>query len=147
MSLENDLKALEECRRKIHSLQIEEASIRESETKLKSSLSLLRKGFHRNVYEGAEYYWVSSFTGVADSEREMDELRLNSERERRLLSDLGTHKAMLESELGRLAQEVRFNSERNLQDNVKRKEIEVFRQSTISTFFHLFSHYSYRHRF
>ena len=64
-------------------------------------------------------------SGISDSERELDELRIGNEKERREIADLKTQKAILEGELGRLGEEIRFNSEQNLHDSIKRKEIEV----------------------
>jgi predicted nucleic acid-binding Zn-ribbon protein len=127
--LENELKTLDETRRRIHSLQLEEASTRESETKLTHSLTALRKSEAqrdnplRSFVTENDVPWL--FLGIAEAERELDELRSGGERERRALADLSTHKAMMESELARLNEEIRFSNERNMHESSKRKEIEV----------------------
>ena len=66
------------------------------------------------------------YIGITDAERELDELRISSEKERRVISDLKTQKTMLEGELGRLSEEIRFNTEQNLHGAMRKSEIEVY---------------------
>ena len=63
--------------------------------------------------------------GITDAERELDELRISNEKERRVIADLKTQKTMLEGELGRLSEEIRFNTEQNLHGAMRKSEIEV----------------------
>lgn len=71
------------------------------------------------------YHFTIVVVGITDAERELDELRISNEKERRVISDLKTQKTMLEGELGRLSEEIRFNTEQNLHGAMRKSEIEV----------------------
>ena len=64
VQLENDLKTLEETRRRLHALQMEGVSLGESETKMKNSLTSLRKGvnIYIHIYTLHTYSTLISFT-------------------------------------------------------------------------------------
>jgi len=87
-------------------LNEEEESLKESEGRLKSSLSLLRKN-------------------LDDSQIELDEGRATSERERRILSDMRAKKAMLEADIARCDEEHKFALERINEENKRRVDAEA----------------------
>ena len=86
------------------------------------------------------------FIGITDAERELDELRISSEKERRVISDLKTQKTMLEGELGRLSEEIRFNTEQNLHGAMRKSEIEVYCYFVFSPFEYSSLYMEYFHR-
>jgi hypothetical protein len=87
--LRQNLKTSDEIRRRLVSLAEEEASLKLSESKLKSSLSALCKQ-------------------MENAQHELEEIRSASERERRLGLELRSQRAALEAEGARAEREVAF---------------------------------------
>jgi chromosome segregation ATPase len=92
LSVDSDSRGCEDARRRLLLLSEEEAALQDGEARLKASLAGIRKS-------------------IEESQVEIEDLRVTSERERRLLSELRGRKSLSEAEAGRAGGDASFARE------------------------------------
>jgi len=100
-----DTRSCDEVRRRLTQLLEEEKNLTESESKMKSMLSGLKKN-------------------VEDTQRELESVRAHFDREKRSLADIRVKKSLEEQEVNRLAELIKFNQQSVREEGKSRAEAE-----------------------
>jgi len=107
-SIEGDTRKADDVRRRLSLLHDEESDLKEREGRLKSTQSQLKKT-------------------LEECQDEVNELRTMSERERRALSDARSKRSMIEADIARCEEELKFSKEQAEEE--ARRHAELVRET------------------
>ena len=105
-SIEHDTRTSEDLRRRLVVMKEEEASVRDSEVRLRSILVQTKKT-------------------LDDAQTELDAIRTTADREKRSIAEIRSKRASMEAEMMHLMDELKFSTERVNQENIVRMESEA----------------------
>lgn len=105
-SIEHDTRTSEDLRRRLVVMKEEEASVRDSEVRLRSILGQTKKT-------------------LDDAQTELDAIRTTADREKRSIAEIRSKRASMEAEMMHLMDELKFSTERVNQENIVRMESEA----------------------